>query len=104
MLTSSKLLTHFDTSLPLVLACNASVYGIGAVLAHRMEDGSAKPLEYVSGTLTKAEKNYSQLEKEGLACVFGIRRFHSYLFGHRLELITDRKPLLGLLKEDHPLW
>ena len=100
MLTSSKLLTHFDPSLPLVLACDASAYGIGAVLAHRMEDGSENPLGYVSRTLTKAEKNYSQLEKEGLACVFGIRRFHSYLFGHRFELITDHKPLLGLLKED----
>ncbi len=100
MLTSSKLLTHFDSSLPLVLACDASAYGIGAVLAHRMEDGSEKPLGYVSRTLTKAEKNYSQLEKEGLSCIFGIRRFHSYLFGHRFQLITDHKPLLGLLKED----
>ena len=45
------------------------------------------------------KNNYFKLEK-GLACVFGIRRFHSYLFWHRFELITDHKPLLGLLKED----
>ena len=70
MLTPSKLLTHFDPSLPLVLACDASEYGIGAVLAHRMEDGSENPLGYVSRTLTKAEKNYSQLEKELVSLEF----------------------------------
>ncbi len=55
---------------------------------------------YVSRTLTKAEKNYSQLEKERLSCVFGIKKFHNYVFGRHFELVIDRKPLLGLLKEN----
>jgi len=39
---------------------------------------------FVSRTLTNVEQNYSQVEKEGLACVDGMKRFHSYLFGHKL--------------------
>ena len=100
LLQSSQLLVHFDPQLPLILACDASAFGIGAVLAHRMPDGSEKPIGYASRTLNKAERNYSQLEKEGLSCVFGVKHFYSYLFGHLFELITDHKPLLGLLGEN----
>ena len=75
MLTSDKFLAHFDTNLPLTLACDASGYGLGAVLAHRMPDGSEKPIGYASRTLTDSERNYSQLEKEGLSCIFGVSQF-----------------------------
>ena len=102
LLTSDKLLVHYNPNLPLILACDASAYGIGAVLAHRLPDGSEKPVGYASRTLNKAERNYSRLEKEGLACVFGVRRFYSYLFGYPFNLITDHKPLLGLLGEYKP--
>ena len=102
LLQSSQLLVHFNPELPLILACDASAFGIGAVLAHRMPDGYEKPISYASRTLNKAERNYSQLEKEGLSCVFGVKHFYSYLFGHPFELITDHKPLLGLLGENKP--
>ena len=103
MLVSSQLLVHFNLELPLILACDTSTFGIGAVLAHRMEDVSEKPIGYASHTLNKAERNYSQLEKEGLSCVFGIKHFYSYLFDHPFELITDRKSLLGLFGESKPI-
>ena len=100
LLTSTKFLAHFDSTQKLTLACDASSYGVGAVLAHKMPDGSKRPIGYASRTLTKSERNYSQLEKEGLSCIFGIKKFHDYVFGHAFELVTDHKPLLGLLKED----
>ena len=65
LLSSSQLLVHFNPELEIILACDASDYGIGAVLSHCMPDGSEMPIGFVSRTLTKAEKNYSQLEKEG---------------------------------------
>ena len=46
-----------------------------------------------------AEKNYSHIEKEGLACVFGVNKLCSYLLGHSFELVTDHKPLLSLFHQ-----
>ena len=100
LLTSKSCLTHFDSSLPLILACDASAYGLGAVLSHWMPDGSDRPIGYASRTLPQSKQNYSQLEKEGLSCIFGINKFHHYVFGRPFQLITDHKPLLGLLREN----
>ena len=94
LLTSSRLSVHFDPKLSLTLVCDASTYDLGAVLAHRYPDGFEKPIGYASRTLSRAEKNYSQIEKEGLACVFGINKFHSYV--HSFDLVTDYKLLLTL--------
>ena len=100
LLLNSQLLVHFDPSLQIVVACDASPYGIGAVLSHRMLNGQEQPVGFVSQTLTFAEKNYSQIEKEGLACVFAVKRFHEYLYGHPFILQTDHKPLLLLFNEN----
>ena len=99
LLTSADLLVHYNPEQDIVLACDASSYGVGAVLAHKLPDGTERPIGYASRSLSSAEKNYSQLGREGLACVFSVKRFHSYLFGRPFELVTDHKPLLALL---HP--
>ena len=99
LLRSGRVLTHFDDKLPLVLACDASPYGLGAVLSHRMPNGEEKPVGFASRTLTKAEKNYSHLDKEGLAIVFGVRKFHQYLHGRSFAIKTDHKPLTHIFSE-----
>ena len=98
-LLSLQVLAHYDSILPLVLECDASPYGLGAVLSQRYSHGSERPIGCASRSSSCAEKNYSHLEREGLSCVFGVKKFHAYLYGHTFSLVTDHKPLLRLFSE-----
>ena len=95
-LSNAPVLCHYDQNLELGLACDASSVGIGAVLFHIFPDGTEKPIYYASKTLSKTEKNYSQIEKEGLAIIFGVKKFHQFIFGRKFYLYTDHKPLLTI--------
>ena len=100
VLTSDRILTHYDPTRPLILACDASPYGVGAVLSHQLNDGTRRPVAFASRSLGSAEKKYSQLDKEGLAIIFGVKRFHQYLVGRHFTILSDHKPLQHLFSED----
>ena len=98
LLQSSQLLVHFNPQWPIILACDASAFGIGTLYARWIQE-----THWICFAHTKqAERNYLQLEKEGLSCIFGDKHFYSYLFGQSFELVTDHKPLLELLGENKP--
>jgi hypothetical protein len=80
-----------------VLRTDASDTGLGAVLLQEQE-GVKLPIAYASRKLLPREQNYSVIEKECLALVWGIGKFHTYLFGREFTLQTDHQPLLYLNK------
>ena len=96
-LSSVPILAHYDPSLPLRLAGDASQYGVGAVISQVSLNGDERPVAYASRTLSASERNYSQIEKEALSLIYGLCKFHQYLYARNFTIITDHKPLLAIL-------
>lgn len=98
LMTSNQVLAHLDPNAKLILTVDASQDGLGAILSQIGADGVERPISYASRTLTAAEKRYAQIQKEATAIVYGVRRFHQYLYGRSVPFVlrTDHKPLLSI--------
>ncbi len=81
LIASEEVLAHYDPQRPIKLECDASPYGVGAVLTQVMDDNTERPIAYASGSLTQTEKHYSQIDKECL---------------HICPTLTDHKPLTAI--------
>lgn len=101
LLTNDPILQHPDFSREFNLTTDASNFAIGAVLSQG-PIGSDKPIAYASRTLNDSETNYSTIEKELLAIVWGTKYFRPYLFGRKFKVITDHKPLQWLMNLKEP--
>ena len=85
----------YDVTKPIKLHCDASAREVGACLMH-VVNGEEKPVAYASRTLSVAEQNYSHIEVEALAIIFGVKHFNQYLYGREFNLVTDHRPLCKL--------
>jgi hypothetical protein len=102
-LSDTNALAHFDMAAETVLSVDASAHGLGALLAQRARDGdpaapaaAERVVAYASRSLTTCERHYSQIDKEALAIIFAIEKFHQYLYGRKFILRTDHKPLVSI--------
>ena len=93
VLLTAPVLTIFDQNLPLKLDCDASQYGLEAVLSHVCPDKSERPIAYASRALNEHELNYSQIDKEEASIIFTLKKFSQYLLGNHFILTTDNKAI-----------
>ena len=88
------ILPYFDRNKETILQTDASKKGFGAVILQEEQ-----PIYYASRALTSAEKNYQNLEREAQAAVWGMEKFHYFLYGRKFILQTDQKPLVSIFRK-----
>src|SRR5436305_3951054 len=103
VLTETPVLIHPNFEKDFILSTDASGYALGAVLEQEGDDKKIHPVEYASKTLTKAEQKYSITELECYAIVWGIEKFHHYLYGRKFKVVTDHQTLIWLMKNENSL-
>ena len=103
-LSGRRVLAHYDPNQALKIATDASAYGIGAVLSQVDEHGTERPVYFASRTLTDRERGWAQVKKEALSIVYGIKKFHQFVYGRKFTLETDAQALVSVFspKKDVP--
>ena len=76
MITQTPVLAFYDLTKELVIENDACEYGLGSVLLQ-----NDIPIAYASRSLSDTETRYAQIEREMLAMVFGLEKFHHYVYG-----------------------
>ena len=87
-------LAYYDRSQPLSIQTDASEYGLGAALLQ-----NNRPIAFASKTLTDMETRYANIERECLSVVFGLEKFHTYIYGRHITVFNDHKPLEIITKK-----
>ena len=93
-ISNMKALPYFDTSAETTLQTDGSKKGLGACLIQ-----NGKVVCYASRGLTKTEQNYQNLEREALGTIWGMEKFHYFLYGKEFTLETDQKPFVSIYKK-----
>lgn len=84
MLTTAPVLAYPKYKQEFLLETDASESGLGAVWAYQKQEGTVRPISYVSRTLQSHEKNCGITELEGFGVVWAV---------HRCIIYTDHKTL-----------
>lgn len=95
ILKSNIILANFDLKKKIEIQTDASQSGLGSCL---MQEG--KPIYYASRALTDSERNFNQIEKEMLAVVYSVSKFHHFIYGQKVTIFTDHKPLVNIINKE----
>lgn len=93
------MLNNPDFSKKFYLHCDASDFGIGAVLVQLDGEGNEKPIAFMSKKLNTSQRNYSVTERECLAALEAIKKFRCYLELQEFEVVTDHSSLMWLMRQ-----
>ena len=95
MLSEDMILAYYDRKQPVTLQCDYSENGLGVALVQ-----NERPVLFASKALVGSELNYSPIEGEMLGAVYGIKKFHNYLYGRKFTIECDHKPLQDIKKKN----
>lgn len=97
-LCSDTCISYFDDRKETILYTDASPVGLSAILIQKTTgQNDEKIVAYSSRALTETEKNYSQIEKECLAIVYGCEKNRLYLLGREFTIYSDHKAIINIL-------
>lgn len=94
-IVNAPTLKLFDNKHPIIIQADASQNALGACLLQE-----ARPVSFVSRSLTNTEKQYPQIEKEFLAICFALEKFHQFIYGNNVKILTDHKPIVSIIQKD----
>lgn len=94
-IVNARALRTFDITKEITIETDASQFGLGSCL---MQEG--KPIAFASRSLSDSETRFAQIEKELLAVVFACQKFHYYIYGRKITVRSDHKPLVHIMKKD----
>ena len=97
LITNCLVLKFYNPELPIKVSCDASLKGLGAVLEQKHDIWH--PVSYASRSLTSAEENYCQLEKEILSIVFACSKFHEFIYGKQFDIYNNHLPLKSIFNK-----
>ena len=78
---------------------DTSCIALGAVLTRVNEGELNHPIVFASRKLSKAKKNYSTIERKGLAMVYALQKFKHYLLSRNFKMYTDHSALKCLVNK-----
>ena len=101
----------YDNTKPLYLETDASGIGLGVALLQTHEgtacwkdivpdNTNLCPIAFASKSLSGAEHRYSNIEREALGIIHGLKKSYHYCFAREVLVITNHKPLVAIFKKD----